>query len=167
MAKKYERHKLFKIENNRVESINRNCPKCGEGVFMAEPGATIIEPTSLVFNKRKYALRGYKEGLPQLAGDHMNLAEIEWRFPISLVERTAMVPPFGVTKLHGKVFYSAGDAWFDDTQSADYYKSAGLELSANVFFGYFIPLNVKAGFAKGFDDELGEEEYYLQLGLSF
>jgi small subunit ribosomal protein S27Ae len=35
MAKKYERHKLFKIENNRVESINRNCPKCGEGVFMA------------------------------------------------------------------------------------------------------------------------------------
>ena len=138
-----------------------------DGIYIAEPGATIAEPTPLVFNKRKYALRGYKEGLPQLRGDHMNLAEIEWRFPVSLVERTAMTPPFGVTKVHGKVFYSAGDAWFDDTESADYYQSAGMEISANVYFGYFIPFNVKAGFAKGLDDELGEEEFYLQLGISF
>ena len=138
-----------------------------EGFFLAPPGATLIEPTSLVFNKRKYALRGYKKGHPQLLGDHMTLAEIEWRFPISLIERSIMIPPFGVTKVHGKIFYSAGDAWYDDSQSADYYESAGLEINADMFFGYFIPFNVKAGFAKGFDDELGEEEYYLQLGLSF
>jgi small subunit ribosomal protein S27Ae len=36
MAKKYERHKLFSIESNKVDYKNRTCPKCGEGVFMAE-----------------------------------------------------------------------------------------------------------------------------------
>ena len=96
----------------------------------------------------------------------MTLAEIEWRFPISLIERGIMAPPFGINKLHGKLFYSAGDAWTDDIESADYFESAGIEVTANMVFGYFIPLNVKLGYAKGFDD-LGEEEIYLQLGLSF
>jgi Tol biopolymer transport system component len=138
-----------------------------DGFFLANPAETLIEPTTMVFNKRDYALRGYKEGLTELVGSHMSLAEFEWRFPISLIERGLMVPPIGITKLHGKVFYSLGDAWYDDVESADYYESAGIEINANMFFGYFIPLNIRAGFAKGFDDRLGEEEYYLQLGLAF
>ena len=138
-----------------------------EGFFLADPATTLFEPTTMVFNKREYALRGYKEGLPELMGSHMSLAEVEWRFPVSLIERGYMAPPIGITKLHGKLFYSVGDAWYDDIESAEYYESAGVEITANMYFGYFIPLIVKAGFAKGFDDDLGEEEFYLQLGLSF
>jgi small subunit ribosomal protein S27Ae len=33
MSKRYE---MFEINNNRVELKNKYCPKCGEGVFMAE-----------------------------------------------------------------------------------------------------------------------------------
>jgi len=137
-----------------------------EGVFLSEPGNTLYEPTALVFNKRDYALRGYEEGLSQLIGSHMNLAELEWRFPIALVERGIMAPPFGITKLHGKVFYSVGDAWYDDIESADYVESAGVEIHASVVFGYIIPIDVKLGYAKGFND-IGQEELYLQLGIAF
>ena len=31
-----ERHKLFEISGNTVERKNKYCPKCGEGVFLAE-----------------------------------------------------------------------------------------------------------------------------------
>ena len=137
-----------------------------DGFYFASPGETLIEPTQFVFNKRDYALRGYKEGLPELKGSHMALAEIEWRFPISTIERGFMAPPIGINKLYGKIFYSAGDAWYDDSESADYFESAGIEINADMVFGYFIPLNVKLGYANGFDD-LGEEEVYLQFGLSF
>jgi len=137
-----------------------------EGIYIADPATTLIEPTSQVFNRRDYALRGYKEGLTQLIGSHMTLAELEWRFPIALIERGIMAPPFGVTKIHGKVFYSMGDAWYDDFESADYVDSAGAEINFNMVFGYIIPFNVKLGLAKGFDD-IGEKQIYLQAGISF
>lgn len=35
MAKKFERYKLFTIEGNNVDRKNKNCPKCGDGVFLA------------------------------------------------------------------------------------------------------------------------------------
>lgn len=28
-------YKFFKIQNNTVERIKRDCPRCGKGVFMA------------------------------------------------------------------------------------------------------------------------------------
>jgi small subunit ribosomal protein S27Ae len=36
MAKKYERYILFSIDNTKVNRQNKNCPKCGDGVFLAE-----------------------------------------------------------------------------------------------------------------------------------
>jgi small subunit ribosomal protein S27Ae len=36
MANKYERFKLFSIDNNRVTHEKRYCPKCGNGYFLAE-----------------------------------------------------------------------------------------------------------------------------------
>ena len=35
MAKKYERYKLFTIDDNKLVQEHRCCPKCGNGVFMA------------------------------------------------------------------------------------------------------------------------------------
>ncbi|MCK5560562.1 MAG: 30S ribosomal protein S27ae [Thermoplasmata archaeon] len=31
-----ERFKLFQVNDNRIDRKNKYCPKCGEGVFMAE-----------------------------------------------------------------------------------------------------------------------------------
>lgn len=30
------RHEYYEVKDGRIESIKSNCPKCGEGVFMAE-----------------------------------------------------------------------------------------------------------------------------------
>lgn len=29
-------HKHYKIENGKIERINKTCPKCGPGVYLAE-----------------------------------------------------------------------------------------------------------------------------------
>ena len=26
---------MYKIKNNKVERVNRTCPRCGDGIFMA------------------------------------------------------------------------------------------------------------------------------------
>ena len=96
----------------------------------------------------------------------MLLANVEWRFPLRLVESGIMVPPVGIHQLHGTLFYSAGDAWNDDTESASYSTSAGLELDVKFIVGYFIPLNVRLGYAHGFDAG-GENQVYLDAVFPF
>lgn len=29
-------YKFYKLENNKVEKIKRECPRCGKGIFMAD-----------------------------------------------------------------------------------------------------------------------------------
>ncbi|RLF28210.1 MAG: 30S ribosomal protein S27ae [Thermoplasmata archaeon] len=31
-----KKRELFKVEGNKIIRLRRNCPKCGEGVFLAE-----------------------------------------------------------------------------------------------------------------------------------
>ena len=95
----------------------------------------------------------------------MLLGVIEWRFPIKLVESGIMVPPLGVHQIHGTMFVNSGDAWDDDTGSANYSTGAGLETEAQLFFGYFIPMKFRLGYAHGFD-EGGEDQVYLDLVFS-
>ncbi len=123
----------------------------------------ISEP---LFDKRKYALRGYAEGLPQLAGRRMQLGSLEWRFPGSLIERGFMAPPIGVIQWSGSVFVESGSAY--NNASADtYYSSVGIELQADVNLFYGLTSRMRLGFASGFDKQIGEERIYFNLGASF
>ncbi|WP_455220102.1 hypothetical protein [Kaarinaea lacus] len=138
----------------------------GKDFAIVPPAATLYEPTTDVFNKRQYPLRGYPEGLANLVGPDMLLANIEWRFPLALVESGIMVPPVGIYQLHGTLFYSAGDAWDSEIESADYSNSAGLEFYMKLILGYFIPLDIRLGYAHGFDEN-GEDQVYLDALFSF
>jgi len=138
-----------------------------EGFILESPGKTVGVPTTQIFNKRSYALRGYKEGIPQLIGRRMSLAEMEWRFPIVLVERGYMSPPVGIHNIYGKLFYNIGDAWQDEFASSDLLQGAGLELNTEFVIGYFLPLNLRLGYAHGFDETLGEDQVYLSVGGTF
>ena len=137
-----------------------------EEFYLFPPATTLREPTTHVFNRRSYPLRGYPSGLSTLVGRRMMLTNLEWRFPIALVEDGVMVPPLGVHQLHGKLFYSAGDAWNDDVESADYLQSAGVELNVEMIIGYMIPVNLRLGYAHGFDTG-GEDQWYVQSGFTF
>jgi hypothetical protein len=138
-----------------------------DGYFIARPAGTLAVRTEDIFGKREYALRGYKTGLDALRGRRMALGELEWRFPIALIERGWMAPPVGVNQIYGKVFYDTGEAWRDSFQSSDLLHGAGLEVNTEVVIGYAIPLNLRVGYAHGFDDVLGEDQAYLSVGGTF
>jgi len=74
-----------------------------------------------------------------------------------------MAPPH---QLHGTIFYSAGNAWEQGNQIDDLSHSAGVEINTKLVLGYFIPLNLRLGFAHGFD-EGGEDKAYLEVGFTF
>ncbi|HEY5602126.1 MAG TPA: hypothetical protein VIM41_03380 [Gammaproteobacteria bacterium] len=137
-----------------------------ESFSLFPPLAALLEPTAEVFNRREYPLRGYPTGLNALLGRQMLSANLEWRFPVALLEKTLMAPPAGIYQVHGALFYSAGDAWDDRTESADYVSSAGMELNVEVILGYLIPINLRLGYAHGFDRG-GEDQWYLHSGFTF
>ena len=121
--------------------------------------------TQPVFNARNYALRGYKEGLVELRGRRAQILSGEWRFPLNRIEQGIMAPPIGIMQWFGTVFAETGSAYQDSPET--YYSSAGLELIAdlNVFYG--LTLRTRAGYAHGFDEDIGDDVFYLRIGSSF
>lgn len=127
--------------------------------------AGIFERDNL-FNRRDYALRGYSDDLASLEGQHMRLGTVEYRFPISRIERTWMAPPLGLSQLSGAVFYEGGVTWNEGQSPGDYRRSAGIEVMAELAVFYNYGLQLKVGLASGLD-EGGEDRGYLSLGASF
>ncbi|VAX02596.1 hypothetical protein MNBD_GAMMA20-341 [hydrothermal vent metagenome] len=122
--------------------------------------------TPSLFNKRKFPLRGYPQGLNILTGENMLLLNTEWRFPLHRTGRTLMSPPVGIQQLSGKVFYNIGAAGKEVYRQENRYSGAGVELEADVILGYILPLTLRVGFATGFDPG-GENQAYFSLERSF
>lgn len=118
-----------------------------------------------VFDKRKYALRGYREGASQLTGRRAQLLTAEWRFPIQRNERGIMAPPIGLMQWSGSVFAEAGTAYRDSPE--EYYSSAGFEINVDTNLFYLLSLRLRIGYAHGFDDEIGDDRLYLTAGTIF
>ncbi len=118
-----------------------------------------------VLDQRQFPLRGYRSGEPVLTGHHAFLGTLEWRVPLSDVDRHFMVPPLGLNRLSMSVFFDVGSAW-NGAAAQRYFKSGGLELLAEVRAGYLLGLQYRLGFARGFELP-GGNVGYLQLGRSF
>ena len=118
-----------------------------------------------VFDQRSYALRGYKEGLPQLRGRRAQVLSGEWRFPLQRTERGIMTPPVGLMQWFGTVFLETGSAYRDSPGS--YYSSTGIEIDADINIFYGALLRTVVGYAHGFDDRIGDDQIYLRIGSSF
>jgi hypothetical protein len=118
-----------------------------------------------VFNERSYSLRGYKEGLPQLRGRRAQLLSGEWRFPLQRIEKGIMAPPVGLMQWFGTVFAETGSAYQDSPDR--YYSGAGLEINADINLFYGAVIRLSAGYAHGFDSDIGDDIGYLRIGSSF
>jgi len=137
------------------------------GNFSEDYANPLFQATDILFNKRKYALRGYPEGLPGLRGRRMMLGNAEWRFPITSVERGIMMPlPLGIHQVYGNVFFDLAEAWFDSSDRRSFRTATGFEVTAEVVFGYSILFKVRFGFAHGMKDD-GGNNTYLTIGSSF
>ncbi len=117
-------------------------------------------------NRRDFSLRGYPAGLPGLQGRRMQLASLEWRFPLKRIERGWMVPPAGLQQWSGKLFIDSGAAWEQGSSPDNYFTGAGVELLSDVNLFYLVNLRLRLGYAHGFDTG-GDERFYLALGNSF
>jgi hypothetical protein len=136
----------------------------------AEPiqlGGSFSEDTFAlpVLNQREFPLRGYRSGESVLVGHRARLGTIEWRTPISDVDRHFMAPPAGLNRISMSVFFDTGAAW-ESGASQRYFKSAGVELLSEVRLGYQLGAQLRAGVAKGFETP-GRTVAYLRIGRSF
>ena len=119
------------------------------------------------FNRRDYPLRGYSGGQTVLFGQRMDLATIEWRFPLRRVERGMMVPPLGLDQVWGKAFVDAGAVWNGGTTPGHHFVGLGAELvfDARLFYRYQTP--VVLGAAYGLDKDVGDSQLYVRVGANF
>jgi hypothetical protein len=126
--------------------------------------------------ERRYALRGYPDNSNELTGRHLRYLSSEWRFPIAHIERTWMSPPLGVEKISGRVFYDQARIYGHTSplvadrkdQLADrIYRSSGAELMVQLRLFYYLPFDLRIGYANGHDKTLGDDEVYVQFGTSF
>jgi len=116
--------------------------------------------------KRDYALRGYRHS-SLLSGTQIQRFSAEYRYPVASIYDGLTLPPVGLGKVHGAVFMDTGSAWRTGLEGA-YYTGVGAELSFDLLIGYdSLSVPVKIGVAKGLDDEIGDDQLYMQVGLSF
>ncbi len=110
-------------------------------------------------------LRGY--GFNEFRGQRAVLGSLEYRFPITNLEKGPGNGPLFFRRLHGALFYEGADA-FDSggIRLSDFRTSAGGELRLDADLGYFIPLTLRLVAASGFDEE-GEDQLYLSFWLRF
>ncbi|MBL4711031.1 MAG: hypothetical protein JKX75_00765 [Gammaproteobacteria bacterium] len=118
-----------------------------------------------IFDRRRYALRGYDEGRPQLRGRRAQLLTGEWRFPTQRIEQGLMSPPVGIMQWFGTVFAETGTAY--QNSPGKYYSSAGIEITADINLFYNLVLRTRLGYAHGFDSEIGDDRLYVKIGSSF
>jgi Tol biopolymer transport system component len=129
------------------------------------PSSPLIAARALtenIFGQRRYPLHGYKEGRADLRGRRIALMELEWRFPIALIERGFMAPPIGLHQVHGKLLYNWGEAWNQASHVPALRRGAGIEITTELVLGYWLPMDLRIGYAKGFDRG-GERQTYLEV----
>ena len=119
-----------------------------------------------MLNQRNLPLRGYSGSDAALRGQNVRNVGIEWRTPLSDIDRHAMSPPVGINRLSGSVFMDAGSVWDNGNARSRYYRGAGIELLGEVMILYRLPIPLRLGVARGLDNPQGTHAY-LQLGQSF
>lgn len=116
-----------------------------------------------------FVLRGYEPG--QFGGTTFNLLNLEYRFPISYVDRGLSTLPVFLRSLTGVLFVDYGGAYFEmdlNDPLEVYHAGVGAELWINLMLGYDAYLDTRLGFAKGLDSEAPEGlQTYLVLSSGF
>ena len=100
-----------------------------------------------------FVLRGYEP--VSFLGSQYHLANIEYRFPILLLDRGISTLPVFLQRISGNLFIDYGGAF--DTLDVEnfrdqFHTGIGGEVFVDVQFGYFTILNLRLGYAKGFGE---------------
>jgi hypothetical protein len=112
-------------------------------------------------------LRGFEES--DLLGNRAAAVNLDYRFPISWVQRGLGTLPLFLRSVHGSVFADAGHAWDDTFRVAAVRRSFGGELSFDTVIGYNFGLTVTAGVAwrRGGSRDRGDVVAFGRIGRAF
>jgi len=138
----------------------------GDSEFQGTSMLSTLPLRASLYNKRRYALRGYPSDAASLVGRRMVLLNAEWRMPLKQIERSLNMFPLGLHQLSATIFAERGSVWTSGTDPENYRHSAGLELHFHTEWFYFIPLQARLGYAYGFNED-GDHQGYFAFGSSF
>jgi len=112
-------------------------------------------------------IRGFEES--DLFGNHAAVVNLDYRFPISWVQRGLGTLPFFLRSIHGTVFADAGHAWDHRFRAADTRRSFGVELSFDTVIGYSLGLTMTTGVAwrRAGSSDRGDVVAFGRLGRAF
>jgi hypothetical protein len=109
-------------------------------------------------------LRGYAPNA--FAGDQAHVGHLEYRFPIWWFEAAYKTTPLFLREVHAAVFTDHAIVTFDSIDRDDWRASVGAELVWSLRFGYYMPITVRLGYARGLM-EGGINEVIAVIGNSF
>jgi hypothetical protein len=155
---------FFDLPGKQVIAINTQGAYGFESPEPFELGGNAINFSESLFGRDTWSLRGYDERVQQ--GSRIQTNSLEYRFPITSIERNWDLLPIGLGNVSGTVFSDHGAAW-GDSDNADYLTSAGIELNVEVVIAYGMIFPVKLGYAKAFDRDEGGNSTYMSAGFAF
>jgi hypothetical protein len=109
-------------------------------------------------------LRGYPPGT--FYGDQFHLLNVEYRLPLWQLERGLSSLPLYFNFIHLATFMDVGHAFFGDFDLKQLKVGVGGELLLEFVIGYFVPLTLRLGYARGLMSE-GGNEFFALIGRRF
>ncbi len=107
-------------------------------------------------------LRGYPGNA--FRGRKIALGSLEYRFPVKNLEIGPNTKPVFLRRIHGAVFFEAGNAWDRTFYGSELKRSAGIEARLDTYFSYFLPITFRLVAVRGFDED-GEGLVYFDLWM--
>jgi outer membrane protein assembly factor BamA len=117
-------------------------------------------PTSL--------MRGFPSDT--FGGSHAALMNLEYRIPLARPQRGLGTWPAFLQTVHAAAFTDVGHVWTNVFRASDAKISVGAELSLDLVTGYFFPVTLTAGAARGHDGSGSvpdQTTWYIRLGRAF
>ncbi|MEK6744632.1 MAG: BamA/TamA family outer membrane protein [Nitrospirota bacterium] len=118
---------------------------------------------TLGLSDRTVTLRGYPSNV--LRGRKAVLGSMEYRFPITNLEKGWDTKPFYYRRFHGAFFFEAGNAWDGTYHEPDLRRSIGAEARLDMTLAYYLPLTIRFVVAKGLESD-GESQAYFGLWVA-
>jgi Tol biopolymer transport system component len=113
-------------------------------------------------------LRGFAPN--SFGGTHVSLANVEYRLPLARIERGVGTLPGFLHTLHASVFTDLGQVWTSAFASTQLKTSVGAEIAAKLVVGYWSPLTLSVGAARGHDGSHAVPDgtrIYARVGYAF
>ncbi len=123
-------------------------------------GGDTLGDIAMTLDDQLVYLRGYPPNV--LRGRNAALGSLEYRFPITELDRGYDTRPFYYRRLHGAVFFEAGNAWDDAFHHEDLRRSVGAEARLDMTLAYYLPITLRLVAARGLDQD-GETQLYFGI----